>query len=376
MLAGLNLSPRDYPQVSPKSNDLEHHGYGNPQNILDKPQLQQPIGMDKRQVKTKDMDSKVMPPMQQRSPLPNIVQMTQGPPMPQFQQRNEYIPPIYSRQGNIQYTQPIMKPSIQVLPQDIKNMFPNQFKKDSIIKIPDLQHIDMGMNQQMQMHNQIQPMQMQQQMHTQQQMQMMPQMNQQQLQNPQIYPYSGQKPMQKEVLKQILSKKKRYGGFDQVTTGTKRDREESEESKKQKHFLSSNSVQLLKEWFYDHLDHPYPSADQKEDLSKRTGLTYLQVSNWFTNTRKRVWAPSMRTLMQKGGENGTMEGDEGEEDMQPQEQSQQQNLNPMQQQPQIPQLPKLGMPLSPDNTSQSGEPSHVGLQGGKLEPFESNWEQK
>ncbi len=69
---------------------------------------------------------------------------------------------------------------------------------------------------------------------------------------------------------------------------------------KQKHFLPQTSVQKLKAWFFEHLDHPYPSAEEKETLARETGLTYLQVSNWFTNTRKRVWAPSMKLLSNKG----------------------------------------------------------------------------
>ena len=55
---------------------------------------------------------------------------------------------------------------------------------------------------------------------------------------------------------------------------------------KKKHFLNQDAVAILKDWFYQNLDHPYPTSDQKEQLSKRTGLTYLQVSNWFTNSRK------------------------------------------------------------------------------------------
>jgi Homeobox KN domain len=31
------------------------------------------------------------------------------------------------------------------------------------------------------------------------------------------------------------------------------------------------------------------SNDEKETLSEDTGLSYTQVSNWFTNKRKRHW---------------------------------------------------------------------------------------
>jgi len=75
-----------------------------------------------------------------------------------------------------------------------------------------------------------------------------------------------------------------------------------DESSRKKHFLSQESVAILKAWFYENLDHPYPTADQKEQLSKQTGLTYLQVSNWFTNSRKRVWAPGIRSQLVQNGE--------------------------------------------------------------------------
>jgi hypothetical protein len=70
-----------------------------------------------------------------------------------------------------------------------------------------------------------------------------------------------------------------------------------EESGRKKHFLNQEAVAILKAWFYDNLDHPYPTADQKEQLSKQTNLSYLQVSNWFTNARKRVWAPGIRIAL-------------------------------------------------------------------------------
>lgn len=94
---------------------------------------------------------------------------------------------------------------------------------------------------------------------------------------------------QRDLVEQLLNKRKRafYEGMKSL---------DDERASKKKHFLPTTAVQRLKDWFYEHLDHPYPSAEDKESLSKDTGLTYLQVSNWFTNTRKRVWAPSMKLL--------------------------------------------------------------------------------
>eukprot|EP01080_Neovahlkampfia_damariscottae_P008694 gene8694-641_t len=95
-------------------------------------------------------------------------------------------------------------------------------------------------------------------------------------------------PTQREMVKQILQKKKRPYDMMMQHPSQQQQQQQPEKimnsvplQKKQKHFLPPTSVQHLKEWFYDHLDHPYPSADQKENLSKLSGLTYLQSMGTF-----------------------------------------------------------------------------------------------
>lgn len=43
----------------------------------------------------------------------------------------------------------------------------------------------------------------------------------------------------------------------------------------------------MRDWFYQHQEWPYPSHGQKAELARETGFTRKQVSDWFTNARRR-----------------------------------------------------------------------------------------
>jgi len=47
----------------------------------------------------------------------------------------------------------------------------------------------------------------------------------------------------------------------------------------------------LKQWFYENADNPYLKEENRRELADKTGLLERQVSNWFTNVRKRIWQP-------------------------------------------------------------------------------------
>lgn len=47
-------------------------------------------------------------------------------------------------------------------------------------------------------------------------------------------------------------------------------------------------TELLETWFQEHLSSPYPNKEEKRELSERTGLTAIQVNNWFYNKRSRT----------------------------------------------------------------------------------------
>lgn len=53
-------------------------------------------------------------------------------------------------------------------------------------------------------------------------------------------------------------------------------------------YLPKHARELLMEWLMAHKDHPYPTAEEKEELARQCGITQEQVSNWFINARARA----------------------------------------------------------------------------------------
>ena len=47
----------------------------------------------------------------------------------------------------------------------------------------------------------------------------------------------------------------------------------------------------MRAWLFQNLQHPYPTEEQKKQLASQTGLTILQVNNWFINARRRIVQP-------------------------------------------------------------------------------------
>jgi hypothetical protein len=55
--------------------------------------------------------------------------------------------------------------------------------------------------------------------------------------------------------------------------------------------FSKEAITKFRAWLFQNLTHPYPSEDQKKQLANDTGLTILQVNNWFINARRRIVQP-------------------------------------------------------------------------------------
>ena len=49
-----------------------------------------------------------------------------------------------------------------------------------------------------------------------------------------------------------------------------------------------NVVDKLSGWLDKHRAKPYPTEGEKADLASQTGLTLVQVNNWFINARRRI----------------------------------------------------------------------------------------
>ncbi|GMI68873.1 BEL1-like homeodomain 2, SAWTOOTH 1 [Hibiscus trionum] len=63
--------------------------------------------------------------------------------------------------------------------------------------------------------------------------------------------------------------------------------------------LPEHSVNILRAWLFEHFLHPYPSDADKLLLSRQTGLSKNQVSNWFINARVRLWKPMVEDMYQQ-----------------------------------------------------------------------------
>lgn len=60
--------------------------------------------------------------------------------------------------------------------------------------------------------------------------------------------------------------------------------------------LSAAARDALKHWLMNHLEHPYPNDEDKEELAAATGASLERIANWFINARLRIWRPHILNL--------------------------------------------------------------------------------
>ena len=58
--------------------------------------------------------------------------------------------------------------------------------------------------------------------------------------------------------------------------------------------LSRESRAILNNWLTEHWNDPYPTQDEKLQLSREAKITIDQVNNWFINARVRLWRPKLQ----------------------------------------------------------------------------------
>ncbi|KAJ1526229.1 hypothetical protein ONE63_009386 [Megalurothrips usitatus] len=80
-----------------------------------------------------------------------------------------------------------------------------------------------------------------------------------------------------------------------------------------KRLFTPDIKKLLKGWLVRRRDNPYPSRAEKEALAARTGLTHMQVCNWFANWRRKLrdCAAPEDGVEDEGGSRGSTEGGGG-----------------------------------------------------------------
>uniref|UniRef100_A0A093UPH1 Putative homeobox protein Meis3-like 1 n=1 Tax=Talaromyces marneffei PM1 TaxID=1077442 RepID=A0A093UPH1_TALMA len=68
-------------------------------------------------------------------------------------------------------------------------------------------------------------------------------------------------------------------------------------------FSHERQTKPLRQWFFAHSEHPYPSEEDKQELAHETGLSRMQIQNWFINARRRqkVLNKSQKSTITRSG---------------------------------------------------------------------------
>lgn len=63
------------------------------------------------------------------------------------------------------------------------------------------------------------------------------------------------------------------------------------------------TTEYLKRWMFspEHVQNPFPTEEEKVEIMADTGIAAKQLSQWFSNNRKRYWQPKMERLRKEYG---------------------------------------------------------------------------
>uniref|UniRef100_A0AAY4DMZ4 Homeobox domain-containing protein n=1 Tax=Denticeps clupeoides TaxID=299321 RepID=A0AAY4DMZ4_9TELE len=92
------------------------------------------------------------------------------------------------------------------------------------------------------------------------------------------------------------------GGVASPSPGEDEEADRDRRNNKKRGIFPKVATNIMRAWLFQHLSHPYPSEEQKKQLSQDTGLTILQVNNWFINARRRIVQPMIDQSNRSGEE--------------------------------------------------------------------------
>uniref|UniRef100_A0AAY4AJC4 Homeobox domain-containing protein n=1 Tax=Denticeps clupeoides TaxID=299321 RepID=A0AAY4AJC4_9TELE len=88
------------------------------------------------------------------------------------------------------------------------------------------------------------------------------------------------------------------------STGDDEDLDKDRRNNKKRGIFPKVATNIMRAWLFQHLTHPYPTEEQKKQLAQDTGLTILQVNNWFINARRRIVQPMIDQSNRAVGQGG------------------------------------------------------------------------